>query len=193
MLVGGPVCGQPGAANSPTKAADSTRQQANDAADQVANQEIYYVKSVAQDFASPLGVVHCQAQPLCVAQRFSLIPRENLSDIPARRRRRRPSACCSTTFPPLTPAASRGTWACPLARWRWRTSGNAPRLAHLAVFWETRLGLSAAHCDAVIGESVALGLARSLERECAMLRARIRLLEEAGDFGAANASLYATR
>jgi hypothetical protein len=76
---------------------------------------------------------------------------------------------------------------------RWRSTGNASRLAHLALFWETRWGLSVAHCDAVNGERVALGLARSLERECHQLRARIRYLEETGDFGAANAPVYATR
>lgn len=74
---------------------------------------------------------------------------------------------------------------------RWRRTGNAPRLAHLALFWETRWGLSVAHCDAVNGERVALGLARALERECAMLRARIAYLEEVGDFGAANSPLWA--
>lgn len=73
---------------------------------------------------------------------------------------------------------------------RWRSTGNAPRLAHLALFWETRWGLSVAHCDAVNGEAVALGLARSLERECDMLRARIARLEEMGDFGAANAPVF---
>jgi hypothetical protein len=76
---------------------------------------------------------------------------------------------------------------------RWVATGNAPRLAHLALFWETRWGLSAGHCDAVNGERVALGLARSLERECATLRARIARLEETGDFGAANAPLWAVR
>lgn len=76
---------------------------------------------------------------------------------------------------------------------RWRRTGNAPRLAHLALFWETRWGLSTAHCEAVNGERVALGLARALERETAMLRARIAYLEECGDFGAANAPLWATR
>lgn len=75
----------------------------------------------------------------------------------------------------------------------WQASGNAPRLAHLALFWETRWGLSAAHCDAVNGERVAYGLAHSLERECAMLRARIARLEETGDFGAANAPVWAAR
>ncbi|MEO6624454.1 MAG: hypothetical protein ABIN37_06445 [Burkholderiaceae bacterium] len=76
---------------------------------------------------------------------------------------------------------------------RWQATGSAPRLAHLALFWESRWGLSAAHCDAVNGERVALGLARSLERECAMLRARIARLEETGDFGAANGPLWAVR
>lgn len=76
---------------------------------------------------------------------------------------------------------------------RWQRTGNAPRLAHLALFWETRWGLSTAHCDAVNGERVALGLARALERETAMLRARIARLEETGDFGAANAPMWAAR
>jgi hypothetical protein len=74
---------------------------------------------------------------------------------------------------------------------RWQRSNDAPRLAHLALFWETRWGLSVAHCDAVNGEAVALGLSRALQRECDMLRARIARLEETGDFGAANAPIYA--
>lgn len=76
---------------------------------------------------------------------------------------------------------------------RWQATGNAPRLAHLALFWETRWGLSAVHCEAVNGEAVALGLARALEREAAGLRVRISRLEETGDFGAANAPIWATR
>lgn len=74
---------------------------------------------------------------------------------------------------------------------RWRSAGDAPRLAHLALFWETRWGLSVVACDAVNGEAVARGLARALERECTTLRTRIARLEEMGDFGAANAPLYA--
>lgn len=73
---------------------------------------------------------------------------------------------------------------------RWQRDDNAPRVARLALFWETRWGLSAAHCDAANGEAVALGLARSLENECAMLRARIRYLEETGEFGAANSPVW---
>lgn len=76
---------------------------------------------------------------------------------------------------------------------RWSASGNAPRLAHLALFWETRWGLSLAHCTAANGEQVALGLAHALQRENATLRARIMRLEETGDFGAANAPMWSVR
>lgn len=76
---------------------------------------------------------------------------------------------------------------------RWIATGNAPRLAHLALFWETRWGLSVAHCTAENGERIALAWARSLERETAMLRARIQRLEETGDFGAANSPIWASR
>lgn len=76
---------------------------------------------------------------------------------------------------------------------RWQSSGNAPRLAHLALFWETRWGLSVAHCDAVNGERHAINLAHSLERENNGLRTRIQRLEETGDFGAANSPIWASR
>lgn len=73
---------------------------------------------------------------------------------------------------------------------RWIAADAAPRPVMLALFWETRWGLSVAHCDAVNGERVALGLARALQAETAMLRTRIARLEETGDFGAANAPLW---
>lgn len=76
---------------------------------------------------------------------------------------------------------------------RWQRYDSAPRLARLALFWETRWGLSVAHCDALNAESTALQLARALERECATLRQRIAYLEETGEFGAANAPLWRTR
>jgi hypothetical protein len=96
-----------------------------------------------------------------------------------------------TTRDALTIARHLGITARTLATWT--RSGNAPRMAHLALFWETRWGLSAAHCDAVNGERVALGLARALERETATLRTRIARLEDLGDFGAANAPVWAAR
>lgn len=73
---------------------------------------------------------------------------------------------------------------------RYRRTGNAPRAAQLALYFETQWGLRAVNCQAVNGERVALGLARSLQRETAMLRARIARLEETGDFGAANSPLW---
>lgn len=76
---------------------------------------------------------------------------------------------------------------------RWQRAEQAPRMAQLALFWETRWGLSLAHCEAVNGERVALGLARALELETLMLRTRIAYLEETGDFGAANAPLWMAR
>lgn len=76
---------------------------------------------------------------------------------------------------------------------RWMQSGDAPRVAQLALYWETHHGLAAAHCEAINGERVALGLARGLTSENRDLRTRIAYLEEIGDFGAANLPTYATR
>lgn len=75
----------------------------------------------------------------------------------------------------------------------WVRAGNAPRLAYLALFWETRWGLSAVACDAVNGERVARSLANSVQAEARDLRTRIQRLEETGDFGAANAPIWASR
>lgn len=76
---------------------------------------------------------------------------------------------------------------------RWKATGDAPRAALLALFWETRWGLSALDCALVNGEQVQRSLAGSLERENAMLRARIHRLEGLGTFGSANAPVWATR
>lgn len=76
---------------------------------------------------------------------------------------------------------------------RWRATNNAPRIAHLALFWETHWGLAVADCEAANGQAVYYGLSKALERECAMLRTRIARLEETGDFGAANAPLWHVR
>lgn len=76
---------------------------------------------------------------------------------------------------------------------RWQRSGEAPRVARLALFWETHHGLALAHCDAINGERVARGLVRGLEAANRDLRTRIAYLEDIGDFGAANAPMWATR
>lgn len=65
-----------------------------------------------------------------------------------------------------------------------------PRPAHLALFWETSYGQSVQHCQAVNTAAVFKGLADSLQRENAGLRARIAYLERVGRFDAANAPIF---
>lgn len=76
---------------------------------------------------------------------------------------------------------------------RWRASDTVPRAVLLALFWETRWGLSALDCALVNGERVQRAYAGSLARENAMLRARIARLEGLGSFGCANAPVWSTR
>lgn len=70
---------------------------------------------------------------------------------------------------------------------RWRRDDAAPRCAALALFWLTRWGRSAVDCQAVNDARQAWGMVGCLQRENAMLRARIARLEAIGEFGAANA------
>jgi hypothetical protein len=73
----------------------------------------------------------------------------------------------------------------------WARTGNAPRLAHLALFWETRWGLSVANAHAVNGERIAQALTRSLQAENELLRSRLVELEtQPGAAGAANAPWF---
>lgn len=71
--------------------------------------------------------------------------------------------------------------------YNWQASAQAPRPAHLALFWESRWGRSVLNAEAVNGERFAHGLAEALKRENAMLRARVAYLERVGQFGSANA------
>lgn len=90
-----------------------------------------------------------------------------------------------------TRAISRHLGVSPCTVARWARTGNAPRLAHLALFWETRWGLSALHAEAVNGERWALGLARALREENEALRARLVEIEaQQLDGGAANAPYF---
>lgn len=73
---------------------------------------------------------------------------------------------------------------------RWLAANQAPRAVMLALFFESRWGRSAVNVHAENGARVAYGLAGSLERENAMLRARIARLELLGDYGAANAPMF---
>lgn len=71
---------------------------------------------------------------------------------------------------------------------RWMHSGDAPRAAALALFWETRWGQSIVDCEAFNQARIQAGINRSLQSENASLRAQIARLEAlvCGNFGAAN-------
>ena len=73
---------------------------------------------------------------------------------------------------------------------RWAKTGNAPRMAHLALFWETRWGLSVLDADIWNRESLRLGMIDALERENARLVAQLARLVALGHHGAANDAVY---
>ena len=74
---------------------------------------------------------------------------------------------------------------------RWARSGNAPRLAHLALWFESPWGLNALHCQAANGERTALALARALRDENDALRACLVHLEAVAlEGGSANAPWF---
>lgn len=73
---------------------------------------------------------------------------------------------------------------------RWARHGNAPRWAHLVLFWESRWGLSVLDADIENYRRVSQGLIRALERENAALRAQIERLAAQGSPGAANDPLW---
>lgn len=73
---------------------------------------------------------------------------------------------------------------------KWARTGNAPRLAHLALFWETRWGLSVIDTTAENERRVHRGLIDALQRENAALRAQLERLVALGATGAANDPLW---
>lgn len=73
----------------------------------------------------------------------------------------------------------------------WQRTDNAPRAALLALFYETRWGYSLLETTAHNTAMVYRNQVQGLERENAMLRARIARLERTGQFGAANAPVMA--
>lgn len=74
---------------------------------------------------------------------------------------------------------------------RWKQSGTAPRMAMLAMYYETPWGHSLINSTAQNGEMYARLEVQGLTKENAMLRARIDRLEKTGFFGAANAPVMA--
>lgn len=73
---------------------------------------------------------------------------------------------------------------------RWQRTGNAPRLAHLALFWETRWGINALEVDAHNWRLVHLAHIRALEQENEALRDQLARLVALGHTGAANDPLW---
>lgn len=76
---------------------------------------------------------------------------------------------------------------------RWKISGAAPRSVQLALFWESKYGLSALDSNAHNEVMVWRVLAQSREREAASLRARITRLENLNAHGAANSPSWDSR
>lgn len=72
----------------------------------------------------------------------------------------------------------------------WARTGNAPCMAHLALFWESRWGLSVLDCDLVNRERLHRGHVLALEREIERLRAQLARLPALGAHGAANDALW---
>lgn len=74
---------------------------------------------------------------------------------------------------------------------RWCDSGNAPRMAALALFWPSRWGCSVLEVDAYNLESIRLRQVAFAQAENANLRRRIERLEALGNFGSANDPIVA--
>lgn len=72
---------------------------------------------------------------------------------------------------------------------RYLDAGAAPRAVMLALFYESSWGYSLLHTTAYNRQMWATQVAASLERQNAVLVARIAALERLGDFGAANEPL----
>ena len=76
---------------------------------------------------------------------------------------------------------------------RWRKAGHAPRAAMLAIYWLTRWGMDAVHCEAHNAAQLHAGMSDCLKREGERLKAEIETLNaklarlgRIADFGSAN-------
>jgi hypothetical protein len=74
---------------------------------------------------------------------------------------------------------------------RYVQADQAPRAIMLALFWESRWGLSLLDCELVNVARVHAGHARSLRLESARLRDQLERLVAVADFGCANEPRYA--
>lgn len=69
---------------------------------------------------------------------------------------------------------------------RWLQHGHAPRAAMLSIFWLTRWGQHAVHCEAHNAAQLHAGMAAALRTEINRLQAQLDRLARIGDFGSAN-------
>lgn len=72
---------------------------------------------------------------------------------------------------------------------RYERTGNAPRLVHLALFWESRWGLSVLDCEIINRDRLRLQHISAMERENKALKAQLSRLAALAN-GAANDPLY---
>jgi hypothetical protein len=80
----------------------------------------------------------------------------------------------------------------------YKRAGQAPQAVMLALFWETKWGLSAADCAVMREADTYRGLAKSMEQKNSILLRQIKLLEEelarmaqeSHTTGAANGPIY---
>lgn len=74
---------------------------------------------------------------------------------------------------------------------RYNQTGNAPRVACLAVFWLTRWGRNAVHTQAHNDAVLMAGYVASLRREIEHLASQVEHLRRIGHFGSANEPVQA--
>jgi len=73
---------------------------------------------------------------------------------------------------------------------RYSAAEQAPRAVMLALFWETRWGISVANTQTQNDAARYYSWAMALERENRQLRAKIERLQDMADFGSANRPLF---
>jgi len=69
---------------------------------------------------------------------------------------------------------------------RYNSTGEAPRVVCLAVFWLTRWGRSQVHTQAHNDAQMLAGYVGSLQREVEAMRSQVEHLRQIGNFGSAN-------
>lgn len=73
---------------------------------------------------------------------------------------------------------------------RWRAADAAPKAVHLALFWESRWGISLTETSAHNAAVLHAGHAAAMTRECERLRSVIAQLESARGWDCANSPVF---